>query len=166
MLLTILVALAVSVEAQPLRVSLDCGAATIWLGMSKKEAIKVLSDEGYAPVKEASSQGYEIFLNETLKKTCDLGFGANRLVYAARDWVDTENGVDGVFNGMIGVVQSMTRGKRTRGCDLFPRHTVTPDGPTDSAMVICGERSISIERIHLPHSMVIYAIKEEIGTIP
>jgi len=136
------------------------------LACRKKEAIKVLSDAGYAPVKEVSSQGYEIFLNETLKKTCDLSFGTNRLVYASRDWVDTENGVDGVFNGVIGVVQSMTRGKRTRGCDLFPHHTVTPDGPTDSAIIVCGERSISIEKTHLPHSMVIYAIKEEIGTIP
>jgi hypothetical protein len=131
--------------------------------MSKKEAIKVLSDAGYTQLKELPSH-IETFLNATLKKACDVSFSASRLVYASRDWVDTESGFDGVFNSVLNAAQSMTGGRRTRGCDLLPYHKVTPDGPMDSVAIGCGARSISIEKMHFANSMVIYAIREEIGT--
>jgi hypothetical protein len=168
----VLVTLAVCAEAQVARVSLDCGSASIWLGMPKNQAIKALSDSGYVAL-EQMFHGVSIFFNSNEKKSCELSFALERVIYACREWTDTANGFDGALNAVIGALQSMTQGKFTQGCTVLPYHASTPDGANESADVACGKRSVTITKMSLPQAVtktptaqVVYTVREAIGTHP
>jgi hypothetical protein len=149
-------------------VSLDCGSATLWLGMPEQSADRALEAAGY---RQTVGVGFRnpsmlMFYDRTTKRTCDISFSSNRLSYAARDWTDIDGGFDGVFNAVLGAFQSMTGGEFRHSCEVSPYLQASPDGPHNSVDITCGERSVSITKDYFPPPAMVYEVKEYIGTYP
>lgn len=146
-------------------VSLDCGSATLWLGMPEQSAVGALIAAGYKRT-DVDSDNPLLFYDRTAKRSCDVSFSSSRLSYAARYWTDLNDGFDGVFDAVIGAFHSMTGGETRSSCEVFPGHVATPNGAQDSVDVTCGEKSVSIKKDHFPPPDMDYEVTESIGTYP
>jgi hypothetical protein len=140
------------------RISLDVGAATVWLGMPQEEAAKKFRDAGYKVM-----VAHDQLLLRSDSDARAIWFKDGRLVFADREW-NTNNTFDKV-DAVIGALGELAERVKTESCVVVHSPISSPESTGNRVFVSCGERSVLIAKGTLmgtPYETV----SERIGNIP
>jgi hypothetical protein len=117
-------------------VSLQLGAATVWLGMEKAAVKQQVEARGMNF--DESSPNNVIVADLRTKRLFLLMFENSRLVYAERDWLrDDSDALPSVMDALTSLVD---QGATT--CTITHAPMSSPDVKVNRVLIICGERGI------------------------
>lgn len=153
-LLFVILASVISAEAQAPRVKLDLGSVTVWLGMDMVQAKQQLKAAGMT----LSSEREEdiLVISPASKSLYSLRFSAGKLVYAARDWLNSDS-----LPSVIGAFAALAS-EGAKNCSILHAPIASPEGTSDRVSIDCGERGVLLIHGEL-NGMKTDAIWERIG---
>lgn len=141
------------------RVSLDLGSVTVWLGMSKDEAVKRFADAGYRFTDEVN--GTSAVLND--KQGYFLAFRNSRLTWAEVSWFE---GNSGEAEAIMGALGSLADKVSSPSCRVTHKPYSNPDTTMNRVSVSCGERAVVIAKGKFSGSPNVLFVTEQIGEPP
>jgi hypothetical protein len=136
----IITLVSLSALAQPAskRVSLEIGGATVWLGMPRQEVVDRCESAGLKQV-SADRAGILFKGGEHIYST---QFKHERLVFADREWISSENGLD-AFQSVMAALASISDSDKTSAstCAISHQPLTNPENQANRIFISCGERS-------------------------
>ena len=138
--------------------SLDLGSVTVWLGMTKQEAMKKLSAAGDTPKELGDKIGVE-----TGTGTHILWFKNDRLVFTDLEWYRDRTG-DGI-DAVLGALGALAQKNDGHPCAVLHAPLSDPNLSVDRVFVKCGERSVLISKGKLEGKLLV-DVSERIGDMP
>ena len=122
-------------------VSLKLGGVTVWLGMSKQEAVKRFSESSYKVIeaKDLMSAVVDSAVVDQASNTVGLvTFTSGHLSYAQRSWgTCEENCLDSVLAALASIAAD-----GIKRCTLERDTILEPATKTDRVSIICGQRGV------------------------
>jgi hypothetical protein len=126
--------------AQPAlqKVSLEIGSATVWLGMPRQEVIDRCASAGLKQM-AADRNGVLFKSGEHIYST---QFKHDQLVFADREWISSENGLD-AFQSVMAALASISDSDKGSAstCTISHQPLTNPDNQANRVFISCGQRS-------------------------
>jgi hypothetical protein len=160
--IAVLLSLCLSCFAQSKpRVALDIGSVTVYLGMPREDFIKKCATAGY---KQSIADKDTITLQiGGAIESYTVQFRNDRIVYADREWYLTKGDLD-AFESTIAALGSLADNEKSPLCIVSQVPVHTPDGSSDNIFISCGQRTITLSRVHLNSvAKTGYSVREQIG---
>ena len=141
------------------KVSLDLGTVTVWLGMPQSDVLLQFQSAGYRVTGEGDTRTVSIGDSPAM-----IGFQNGRLKYATREWYTPGQ------DEMDVVIRALTDLASHGGtfCSIVPDRMNTPGGSRDTIFVRCGERSLMFvkgEAVEKTGVVPVVEVQERIGVI-
>ncbi len=141
------------------RVSLEIGAVTVWLGMSKEQALKKFADVGQEVVDTGDG-----VLVKVGGDSHDLRFKNGRLVYADREWYTGDKPDES--DAVLGALRALAEKSEENGkCSVIYSPLSQPNWSAERVFVWCGNRSVLIIKSKYQDRRSL-GVTERIGDIP
>jgi hypothetical protein len=116
-------------------VSLKLGGVTVWLGMSKQEAVKRFSESSY---KVIEAKDLMPVVDQAGNAVGLVTFTSGHLSYAERSWgTCEENCLDSVLAALASIAAD-----GIKRCTLERDTILEPATKTDRVFIICGQRGV------------------------
>jgi len=135
-------------------VSLDLGSVTVYLGMTKTEALSRLSDKSYKVVQNKND-----VIASDAGRYYTLRFKSSKLVYADRSWTENPDLMDAILGGLGSVAKNSTN-----ACNVLHQPVSDPDVSGDRFFIVCGHRNLLVGKVRIGRD-VGPTILESIGDI-
>jgi hypothetical protein len=101
--------------------------------------------------------------NRNRNRRYTVQFRNNRVVYADREWYLTKGDLD-AFESTIAALGSLADNEKSPLCNVSQVPVHTPDGSSNNVFISCGQRTITLSRIHLNSvGETGYSVREQIG---
>jgi hypothetical protein len=117
-------------------VSLKLGGVTVWLGMSKQEAVKRFSESSYKVIEAKDLMSAVV--DQASNAVGLVTFTSGHLSYAQRSWgTCEENCLDSVLAALASIAAD-----GIKRCTLERDTILEPATKTDRVSIICGQRGV------------------------
>ncbi len=161
-LTALLLALSLSCFAQSTpKIALDIGSVTVYLGVPREDFIKRCATAGYR--QSVADKDTIIVQIGGAVESYTVQFRNDRVVYADREWYLTKGDLD-AFESAIAALGSLADNEKSPLCIVSQVPVHTPDGSSDNIFISCGQRTITLSRVHLNSvAKTGYSVREQIG---
>ena len=117
--------------------SLKLGGVTLWLGMSKQEAVKRFSESSY---KVLETKELQPVVDQANNAVGLVTFTSGHLSYAERSWGTCE---EDCLETVLAALGSLASGTEIERCTLGKDTTLQQPGTkTDRVSIVCGQRGV------------------------
>ena len=146
-------------EAQ--KVGMEIGSVSVWLGMSKSEVVRRVSDAGY---KSQVDDSNVIIVGSNKSQSGVLGttsFRSGMLIFASRSWFQSGSNLMAAVIGALSALASQGSDR----CSISSWPVKKPDFTSDNVGIYCGKRSVILNKGRFGSDGDFIDVDERIGSI-
>jgi len=122
------------------RVSFDVGNATVWLGMTKHDALKNFNSLGY----QITDRGDTLLVQATGSHDVLIVFKNDQLIFASQDWY--AGGGTETLEAVLGALGALADKAGRLPCIVRNSPLSAPSTSVQRVYVSCGHRSVLISK--------------------
>lgn len=137
LLLLLSITLTAGAQSGP-KVSLSLGSATVWLGMDKATAKRIIEAASMIFPDDPSPNGQVLAVDVQAKRIYTLKFNNGKLVYADRNWL---SGTSNVLTSVMDALSSLIDQGATK-CTITHAPISSPTMKANRVFIDCGDRGI------------------------
>ena len=116
------------------------GSVTVYLGMSKSELLKKVSEKSYKTF-DSSESTVEVV---NAGHVYTVRFSGGKLVYADSNWPENPELIDAILGGLGSIAKGPTN-----TCSVLHQPLSDPDVSGDRFFIECGQRNLLIGKLRI-----------------